>query len=262
MVSATQALTDAMHKLARACTDPLWLQDRFLQTGHHEGNPNGTATFITFERSTYYLTCEHVVSAAKTNQVPELWLDRVALNIADYHPDRVYRHNFRFPEASVVDIAMYRLTEFHWGLLQNKKGKVAINLDAWREPTWEADATFIAAGYPTGHKTATSDDKVAAPMPLFVSDLASEISADKPTFALHSALANPHGWTLSGLSGGPVFRVEDENTLLPVGLVFEGGPSTEAGETQFATANQIFIRATTRSPKTFDGWLRKANYKT
>lgn len=261
MEPESQIPTDAMHKIARACTDPLWLQHRFLRAGHNQGNPNGTATFITFERHTYVLTCEHVVSSAKTDEVPALWLDRIALNIASHHPDGSYRHNFRFPEFGVIDIAMYRLTEFHWSLLRDKKGKVAINLDAWQEPTWEEEASFIAAGYPTEHKTATLDDKVSAPMPLFSAELASNINADKPTFALHSVLSNPHGWTLSGLSGGPVFRVVDENTLLPVGLVFEGGPSTqEAGDTQFATANEIFIRATTLTPNRFKEWLGKAGY--
>jgi hypothetical protein len=81
MTSEHTPPTDAMHKIARACTDPLWIQHRFLATGHGETTDNGTATFIKFEGRHYLCTCAHVVEAATGDNVPALMIDRIVLTV-------------------------------------------------------------------------------------------------------------------------------------------------------------------------------------
>jgi hypothetical protein len=41
--------SDENSRLARSQTDPLWLQDHFLGTGHDVTTRNGTASFVSFK---------------------------------------------------------------------------------------------------------------------------------------------------------------------------------------------------------------------
>jgi hypothetical protein len=76
-------------------------------------------------------------------------------------------------------------------------------------------------------------------------------------------LEKPHGYYFSGISGGTLYAVEEE-ILVPVGIVFEGYPSTKkqaearANSTAFLDEHDIFIRALTLTPEIFEEWLRRA----
>ncbi|WP_271591994.1 hypothetical protein [Bradyrhizobium sp. CCBAU 65884] len=246
--------TDPMLKIARASCDPLWIQHRFLATGHDETLENGTATFIKFKDHHFICTCRHVAEAAKGDFVPALMAGQLILNIASMHPDRVYRHNFRSPEN--YDIAIAPMTGFHFELMQSRKGKAAIDLDAWETPEWSTEGTLAAAGYLNEHKYSLAD-KVATPMNFAVAELASSIGPQLPTFTLSSVVDEAHGLFFSGMSGGPVFISPAENKLIPVGIIFEGGPSSgrfKNLQTSIGAAD-ILIRAHTLTPTIFESWL-------
>ena len=248
--------TNQMQKIARACCDPLWIQHRFLATGHDVTIDNGTATFIKFRGHHFICTCRHVADAPKGDFVPALMAGKLVLNIASYHPDRVYRHNFRLPDRDSYDIAIAPLWDFHWGLLQKRKNKVALDLDVWEEPEWPTEGTLAAVGYLNERKY-NQADKVATPMNFAVAELASTIGPDTPTFTLSSVIEQAHGLVFSGMSGGPVFINVSEDKMIPVGIIYEGGPSSDRHENPQSSIGptDIFIRAHTLTPTIFEKWL-------
>jgi hypothetical protein len=58
----------AWDKQVRARTDPLFLQDHFLATGHDVSTKNATATYVKFENRIYACTCRHVVEIIRKRQ--------------------------------------------------------------------------------------------------------------------------------------------------------------------------------------------------
>jgi hypothetical protein len=258
MTSEHTPPTEAMHKIARACTDPLWIQHRFLATGHGETTDNGTATFIKFEGRHYLCTCAHVIEAAKGDNVPALMIDRLVLNFANYQKgpsgESVYGHVFRFPDRRRFDIAIAPIQP-HWEIIRTKKGKSAIDLDAWQSTPWPQDSCYLAAGYPTEHKYAV-DEKLAVGMALVAAELASTISSSSTSFVLHSTVKAPHGYFFSGLSGGPIFLPKEADRLVPVGIVIEGSPSSsKVSESFLSNSNAILVRGQTLTPDIFKEWL-------
>ena len=258
MTSEHTPPTDSMHKIARACTDPLWIQHRFLATGHGETTDNGTATFIKFEGRHYVCTCAHVVEAAKDDNVLALMIDRTVLNCADFQKGPsgklVYRHIFRFPDRQRFDIAIAPI-DFHWDILRTKKGKSAIDLDAWQSVPWPQDPCYLAAGYPTEHKYSV-EEKLAVRMTLIAAEPVSTMSPGSISFTLCSRVEAPHGYYFSGLSGGPIFLPEEADRLVPVGIIIEGGPSSKSAPGSFISdGNTILVRGLTLTPTIFKEWL-------
>jgi hypothetical protein len=258
MTSEHTQPNDAMHKIARSCTDPLWIQHRFLATGHGTTTDNGTATFIKFEGRHYICTCAHVVEAAKGDNVPALMIDRTVLNCASYQEDPskkpVYGHIFRVPDRQRFDIAIAPI-DLHWDTLRTQKGKSAIDLDAWQSVPWPQNSCYLAAGYPTEHKYGI-EEKLAVGMALVAAEPASIMSPDSTSFTLRSIVEAPHGYYFSGLSGGPIFLPEEVDRLLPVGIVIEGGPSSSSAPESFINdSNTILVRGQTLTPTIFKEWL-------
>ncbi len=111
-----------------------------------------------------------------------------------------------------TDIAMAPLDAGTWQLLATKKNKSAIDLDRWREPDWSRVRFGVACGYPDEHKknvAANSVDQVANQLINVVAEIASTPGSGHRKITLNSALANPHSWYFSGLSGGPLYVVEE-----------------------------------------------------
>lgn len=46
--------------LLRRQTDPVWLQDHFMFTGHDENTESASGTFVKFRGRTYLCMCRHV----------------------------------------------------------------------------------------------------------------------------------------------------------------------------------------------------------
>ncbi len=251
--------TQWFHKAGRAHTDPLWVRNRFLMTGHNTDTPNGTASFIRFRGIVYVVTCGHVALAAKDKEVPSLMVGRGVMNFG-VQKAASYEQTFRCVDRALADIAISHLPPDWWSRLIDKKGKANIDLDAWVEPDWGGEHSYIAVGYPTEHKTNRDEKTLSTPMPLCVAELASNISPSNPVFTLHSTLANPHGWYFSGTSGGIVYQSPDERTLLPCGVIFEGGPSSaKAPLGDLVQPDDIFFRAQTLTPSTFESWLKNVD---
>ncbi len=272
--------SDEHSKLARSQTDPLWLQDYFLATGHGAKTRNGTASFVAFQRRQFAVTCRHVMKAVSNPEVIPgahhptiaLQIDMTALNLSFFTAAGL-QIALKAPEPEhserEVDIAIAELTGSYWALLTSKKGKRAIDLDNWREPNWAAVKMCAAAGYPDDpeyKETGFVEDKemLAVPMFLVVAEVAAPLTRDQRIITLSSRLKEPHGYYFSGVSGGTLYTAEDD-ILVPAGIVFEGYPSSKNKETAHANNptyldnNDLFIRALTLTPQIFQEWLGRAN---
>jgi hypothetical protein len=177
---------------------------------------------------------------------------------------------FHSPNDSQIDIAIAPLDEAFWKLLTEEKNKSAIDLDEWRPPDWPSVKWGLAAGYPDEHKTHTTIGNtgyIANQLIVTVAEVSSSLPPNK-FITLSSQLKNPHSWYFSGLSGGPLYVVEnpeeryvEDNELFPVGIVFEGFPSTgrpdvpgtlQPNPDAFLNSADLFMRALTLTPDTFD----------
>lgn len=181
-------------------------------------------------------------------------------------------------EAGHADIALAPLAGWHWELLRDEKGKVAIDLDSWREPDWSAVRYCLAAGYPDEGKYPTSEggaEMVAAPILNVVAELCSDPARGGSGFTMMSELESPPGASFSGMSGGAVYTYEgqerrevDDEEVFPVGIVYGGFPganraselSEEASADAFLTERDILIRALKLTPDVFDDWVRRCGF--
>ncbi|MET3648923.1 hypothetical protein [Phyllobacterium ifriqiyense] len=271
--------------LLRRQTDPAWLQDHYLGTGHTEETNNATFTFIKRRDQVYAVTCGHVVDQLSNPEaVPDarmptlaLQIDHGVLNLSQVTGIGRISHTTRATERNEthreIDIAIALLSESYWSILTEKKNKTAIDLDAWREPCWESVKMCVAAGYPNEHKEQLQvggRDMVGASFMRAIAAVSSTLGRDQKFITLSSILNEPHGHFFSGMSGGPVYAAEgvedrliDDEELLPVGIIFEGHPGSNRGKPQsgtdpmaaFLTDRDIFFRALTLTPERFDHWL-------
>ncbi len=277
--------TSVSHKsdsLFRRQTDPAWLQDYYLGTGHTEYTNNATITFIKRHDQTYAVTCGHVHDEltnpasvpGATQPTLALQIDHGVLNLSCVTFGRIIRTTqapAKKGSHREVDIAIAPLSEGDWSILIDKKNKTAIDLDAWREPRWESVKHCVAAGYPNEHKSqliVDGRDMVAAGFARATVEVTSVLGRDQKFITLSSNLDTPHGYFFSGMSGGPVYAVEGmeerpDEEMFPVGIIFEGYPSSGRVEVTagagpssgFLGDRDIFFRALTLTPEAFDHWL-------
>ena len=88
--------------------------------------------------------------------------------------------------------------------------------------------TCLAVGYQDEHKeriTSENDpEKIATRFLNAVAELGGTLERNKPVFTLSSLLENPHGYSFSGMSGGPVYAIEGseirDEVLFPIGIIF------------------------------------------
>jgi len=271
--------------LPRRQTDPLWIQDHFLTSGHDENTPNATATFVKRKGRHYLVTCRHVLEivckrrtdGGERQLTMALQIDGIALNLSRVSEEGVVL-SVRALEARMhserADIALAPLDESYWNRLSERKNKEAVDLDSWREPDWSVVRHCLAVGYGNERKEAVRSggpEKVAARMLETTAELASPVARrDTTRFVLSSTLPSSHGYGFSGMSGGAVYAIEesdagmaDDESLVPVGIVYEGFPGStrQSGSNEEGSMGTIFndrdilIRAMTLTPDTFDDWL-------
>lgn len=270
--------------LLRRQTDPAWLHDHHLATGHTENTNSATFTFIKRNERIYAVTCGHVVDQLRNpGSLPgahlptlALQIDRSVLNLSRVtgvgHVTPITLAAEKNEDHREVDIAIAPLPENFWSLLTERKNKTAIDLDAWREPRWQEVRMCVAAGYPNEHKKQVEvegRDMVSAGFLCARAEVSSELGRDQKFITLSSRLDKPHSYYFSGMSGGPVYAFESDadpaadEDLFPIGIIFEGYPSSGRGGTQtdeepaaaFLTDRDIFFRALTLTPESFDYWL-------
>lgn len=262
----SDTLKAEMSRLCRRYTDPLFLQDHFLGSGHDHGTHNGTSTFVKYRGHHYVCTCRHVadslgdkaiVGTETKHPTAALMVGRVVINLSFFTEDGL-QSALRAPSVDneyKIDVCI-AVIESHWKFLQERKEKVAIDLDQWIEPPWQEIGMCAAAGYADEHKT-TQGDHVSTPMPLVTAELQSRLSADAREFTLNSTLKEPHGIYFSGMSGGPILGMYGEGAYTPIGLIFEGYPSSkDAPQSIFAGPNDLFVRGLLLTPERFGEWLR------
>ena len=119
-----------------------------------------------------------------------------------------------------------------------------------------------------------------------VTKLDTTLELNEPQFSLYSRLKDPPRYGFSGMSGGPVYAIEEskikgdprfpigeddprfpigeDDPRFPIGIVFEGSPSTiksaeqshESTTQGFLDKRDILLRVLTLTPETFDEWLK------
>lgn len=95
-----------------------------------------------------------------------------------------------------------------------------------------------------------------------IAELACTVSARSTSIVMQSQLDRPSDWGFSGMSGGPMFALGQNDQPCPVGIVFEGYPSGEDGgrsKDAFLGDHDVLIRGHLLTPDIFGTWLRAAN---
>lgn len=258
--------------LPRRHTDPAWLHDYFLGTGRDVSTRTGTFTFVKRHGRHYAVTCRHIAKAVSNpamvpnarNPTLAIDIDRMVLNLSHFTAKGL-APAIKAPHADTerdeIDVAIAPLDGSFWPLLADRKNKFAIDLDAWQEPDWSSVKWCLAAGYPDEHKTGVmhdGTDKISSPLFVVVAEATSHLGRDERYITLSSTLEKPHGYYFSGMSGGPVYATEGaeqrtvaDDELFPVGLIFEGFPSSGRPQAErsrdaasaFLTGNDLFFRA-------------------
>lgn len=261
------------HDICSFCL-PLFLSDNLITQGHHERIENATATFITFNRSIYLVTCGHVLDHLQSIR-PEngdwatmyLSVGRSILQFSFLDPNNPIKRKDSFQKTEIVDlfrpapdIAIAKMPAHWWDWIQKEKNKLAINLDLWVEPLWNESSMGAAAGYPTEHK-GLNQGKVSSPCVETVAEWASSLSINSDRFRMHSTLTEEHGIFFSGMSGGPVFLVDNNEDCHPIGIIIEGFPGSRAafeerdGSSAFLSKLDIDIQGLLITPTRFSQWL-------
>ncbi|SEM89153.1 hypothetical protein [Palleronia pelagia] len=251
----------SISKMMNMYCAPLFLQNAFLAEGHNAESVNATATFVRRKGHLYIVTCRHVKEHMAKN---ESWS-------ANIHGNRVLIPLNTWSEAGAVstlqdiddlggtDICISYFSEYHLELVSGSKPKKPINLDKYLEPNWKDINLCCAVGFPDKEKSEI-ETNVASSMIEVTAELVSPINPKNPMFALQSKLPQPSRYGFSGISGGPIFCVENDR-LMPIGITFEGAPSgrpiASSGDS-FLQPEDIMVRGYTLTPEIFDEWLYSA----
>ena len=252
---------------AMANCAPLYYQNFFLRGGHDASNRNATTTFVSFGGKYYAVTCRHVVDLLETMRKTKVvehptlafFFDKTFIPLSHFTADGL-KHNFRIVEDA--DIAILDVSN-HWPTLQ-AFGKVAVEMDEerHREPRWAKAQMMASAGYPERHKrNAIRDDgaeRVFGTLPFIVLEKSGDIDRHNKVVVMKSTLEQPHRWYFSGISGGPMYVIQDE-LIIPVGIAFAGWRQLPNEEPKRSlTDKDIAIHGQTLTLEFFGRWLMAA----
>ena len=145
------------------------------------------------------------------------------------------------------------------------KGAIDMNPESHREPRWARAQMLAAAGWPEVKKRnvtrADGEDRVFGTLALIVAEKSGDLDRHDRIVLMKSNLGKPHGWFFSGISGGPMFVIQEER-LIPVALAFEGWPQTRDEPPHAKLTDQdIMVRGLTLTPDNFRRWLFAARLK-
>ena len=270
--------------LYRRQTDPVWIKD-YSAGFCRDTEPNATVTLVKRKGHHYAVTCHHVTEgraferkpvgmADQSTIKPHVHKQRLVLKLPHPSAEEITL-DFRQPSSDFpsgpIDIAIARLYDGIWEGLSVTKKKEAIDLDSWQAPCWKDVRYCIVAGYPEQPQNKILDKhngRVEVQLKTVVAKVKSGLGGGAlEKIVLLSELEDDHGHYFSGMSGGPVYAVEgaenccfDEEELIPVGIVCEGNPSTEASvrgknEGGYLTGRHLFCRALNLTPDIFDAWI-------
>ncbi len=260
-------------KIALSHCEPLYLSKHFMQDGHSAEKANGTITYVKYRDAIYGITCAHVYFqqnlGSQEERILTVFGDRLIYNFGLHSPGG-YESHFRCMRSSPTDvqnpdIAIIYLGEPFPSIHMMRKGKEAIDLDRWVEPSLSHAKMAMACGFPTEHKS-QSDSTVSAELAQVVAEPASTLSWERDSFLLSSSLEVDCEIFFSGMSGGPVYLDgPDDQGIALMGIVYEGSPGSSAewegrSNDSFLTRKDIQIRAHTITPEVFGNWLKYVGY--
>lgn len=262
----------ALHRELSKYCEPLFLLDEWMRSGHSEATENGTLTYLKLDGKVYGVTCRHVVaSAGEAKGSGRMFAAVMHGRVVSFfrYIDTLaggYAITFRFPALpnEEPDIAIHCFG-VDMAEAQALKGKVPIDLDVWREPVWSQVKLGAAVGYGTEHKIRL-EDKVAAPMHVVTASLSSAVHVDSKQIVLSDQLNSPHGVFFSGLSGGPIFVDDGDESLKFAGIVFEGAPGSSLAwkdrdlDQSFIDERDIVVYGVRITPGRFREWVASCKF--
>jgi hypothetical protein len=246
---------------------PLFILDFFLHGGHDASTRNATATFVTFGGKYYACTCRHAVELvqllrekkAAPNPTLALFFDKTMIPLSFFTAEGLKDAISIVAGDGEEDLAIADITQF-WPRLA-AIGKVAIEMDEERHraPRWAKAQMLAAVGFPERNKrNVTREDgqeRVFGTMTLILSDKSGDVDRHNLVVEMKSTFEEPHGWYFSGISGGPMYVIQDER-LIPVGIAFEGWPQSPTQKPHpTLTDKDIVVRGLTLTPENFKRWL-------
>jgi hypothetical protein len=258
---------------ATANSAALYIQDFFLKGGHDASTRNATATFVHFGGKYYACTCRHALEIAKKRREADatpfstlmLAHDKTFIPLgfftAEGFQDSVLIVPPKDETEHYMDLAIADVSVL-WPRYSAEARKQAIDMDPdkWREPRRARANMLAAAGYPeTGKRNATvhGESRVIGTITLMLAEKSGDLARDQKIVLMRSKLEKPHGWYFSGVSGGPMYVVQDE-VLISVGITFEGWPQTKDDRHEELTEYDIMVRGLTLTPDNFKKWLESA----
>lgn len=260
-------------KIVVSHCEPLYLSRHFMRDGHSAEKANGTVTYVKYNNAVYGITCAHVYFyqnlGSSEERILTVFGERLVYQFGLHRPEG-YKSYFRSMRSSPSDtqnpdIAITQLNEPFPSIHMGRKGKQAIDLDCWVEPSFSEAKMAMACGFPTEHKL-QNDSVVIAELAQVFAEPASRLSPDRESFLLASSLEEDCNIYFSGMSGGPVYLDgAGEGSITIVGIVHEGFPGSSKewenrGHESFLTKKDIQIRAHTFTPEIFDRWLKQVGY--
>lgn len=260
-------------KIVVSHCEPLYLSKHFMQDGHSAEKANGTVTYVKYKNVVYGITCAHIYFyqnlGSSGEKILTVFGERLVYQFGVHYPEG-YKSHFRSMRSSPSDtknpdIAIIQLNEPFPSIHMGRKGKQAIDLDRWVEPSLSDAKMAMACGFPTEHKS-QNDSVVSAELAQVFAEPASTLSQDRESFLLASSLEEDCNIYFSGMSGGPVYLDgTDDGKITIVGIVYEGVPGSSKewevrGPESFLTKKDIQIRAHTFTPEIFERWLKQVGY--
>jgi hypothetical protein len=249
---------------------PLYIEDYFLMRGHDASTKNATATFVTFEGRYYACTCRHAIEIVQKRrdigfspfETLALFFDKTRIPLSLFTAEGLKDvMTMVAPEVGeeFMDLAIADISA-HWPLVSSL-GKAAIDMNPefHHEPRWARAQMLAAVGYPEVRKrNVTREDgegRLFGTMAFIIADKSGDIDRHDRIVLMRSDLGKPHGWFFSGISGGPMYVIQEEK-ILPVGIIFEGWPQTKNDPPhEELTDHDIMIRGLTLTPENFKRWL-------
>jgi hypothetical protein len=268
-----QASRQAQEQAQRNCA-PLYILDRFLRDGCDASTRNATATFLHFKDQYYACTCRHVVEIARNRRSGgyspfaglalgyKQGFEPLSFFTALQDATRVVpaADGEEYLNLAIADITLI------WPRFSADWGSRAIEMDPdrWHEPRWARADMLAAAGWPETGKRNATDDKgmpvVNTTMAFAVANLKGGLSRSDRIVMMESRLDAPHGWFFSGISGGPIYIIQD-NKLVPVGLLYDGWPQQKGDEHEKYNECDIVIRGVVLTPEHLERWLKAAGFE-
>jgi hypothetical protein len=251
--------------------------DFFGRTCFRPESPNGTLTLIKRLGKHYAVTAGHVSALTFpdarghfASRCLSFKVGKTIINLAQIAAGGLEHQGRRAIDISPsapIDLSIFALSGFAEHLLFQVAEKTPIDLDAWVTPPWSRISHCLAFGYPTEHKSLVDKDTHTEFRQTMISPLVQvgSLREGSDTFSLSDRLERSCDYAFSGMSGGPVYAIDGapdlvtDSGLFPIGLIFEGHPSShkrsEVAADSFLDDRDILFRCLSLSPERFDEWL-------